>query len=374
MATTNTMSKIKFTLEALVNTISARATKGILMIVLDDKNVQGLYTYKKLKKVTENWEVANKAYIAKAFSDYGVKQVMVASKHEGADNTVAGKDNIGNSLDDALALFNNVYENGWMVAPQVTIDADKKKFVDFIKSQRNDSDFPLKGVVYNYSPDTEAVVNFTGKDLTNTINGTKTPIASEDYLIDVASVLCILGANESITNKTAKNVTECDIKSDADDCVSKGELFLYNNGTSVVFSRGVNSKQTFSTTESNALSKIRVVEVIDMVKSDLREIFNNSYIGKYGNSYSNRKTLVFNLNKYLKGIAKEGYLSNDETSTCELDIEATKIYLESLGTNTDDMKDSDILKAKIDTHVFVKSTIYVMDTIEDINFVLQYEV
>ena len=55
MSTTNTMSKLKFSLEALVSTVGSRATKGVLIVVIDDKNVQGLYTYKKLKKVTDNW-------------------------------------------------------------------------------------------------------------------------------------------------------------------------------------------------------------------------------------------------------------------------------------------------------------------------------
>lgn len=365
MATTNTMSKLKFSLEALINTVSVRATKGVLILVIDDKNVQGLYTYKKLKKVTENWETANKNYIAKAFSDYGVKTVIVASGHTNADLTVDGKDNISNSLTDVLALLNKVYQNGYLVVPQATTNADKLIISNFIKSQRNEEDYPLKGVLYNYPSDNEGIINFTATQLG--------VVASDDYTLDVASYLCTLGSNESITNHTALNVTSCDIKDDEDECVSKGELFLYNNGTNIVFSRGVNSKQTFATDESEALSKIRVVEIIDMVKSDLREIFNNSYLGKIGNSYANRKTLVSALNTYLKGLSVQGYLSNDEISYCELDVNATRTYLEAKGVDTDDMEDADVLKAKIDTHVFIRAKLYVMDVVEDVNIVLQYE-
>lgn len=365
MSTNNTMSRLKFSLEALADTIVSRADKGVLLIVLDDKNVQGLYTYKKLKKVTENWEVENKAYISTAFSDYGVAKVIVASAHTNADSTIVGKDNITNSLPNALTLLNKVFANGYLVAPQITTSTDKKVVADFIKSQRNGDDYPLKGVLYNYSADCEGIINFTGFDLKNTIDNSVTTVASEDYTIDVASHLCILGANEAITNHVAKNVTDCDIKTDDDVCVGNGELFLYNNGTNIVFSRGVNSKQTLGTNESEVLTKIRVVEIIDMVKSDLRDTFNNSYLGKYGNSYANRKSLISSLNNsYFKSIMRQGYLSNDETSYCELDVDATRTYLESKGIDTDDMKDADILKAKIDTHVFIKCTLYVMDVIE----------
>lgn len=367
MSTTNTMSKLTFSLKALVSSVTTRATKGVLLLAIDDMNVQGLYTYKKLNKVTENWEVPNKAYISKAFSDYGVKTVIVASAHTNptVPGTTTGAENITNSLSNILALFNKVYNNGYLVAPQVITDADKLIVANFIKSQRNDEDYPLKGVLYNHDSDSEGIINFTGTNLGD--------ITSDNYTVDVACYLCTLGANESITNHTAKNVTSCDIKEDEDLCVSNGELFLFNNGTNIVFSRGVNSKVTIGTDETEMLTKIRIIEVIDMVKSDLREIFNNTYLGKTGNSYANRKTLVSNLNTYLKGIATEGYLSNDDASYCALDIDATKSYLEIKGTDTTDMTDADILKAKIDTHVFLNCKLYIMDTIEDISVELQYQ-
>lgn len=375
MPTQNTMSKLKFSLQALADSTITRAEKGTLILVIDDKNVQGIKKYQQLIKVTDNWETANKNYISTAFSDYGVSEIMVVSQHTNAEKAVDGKDNIGNSIANCLALIGQVFVNGWLVAPQIkdTDTASKKIIVDFVKSQRTGLDYPLKAVLYNDSADSEGIVNFTAKGLTNTVSGVVTTVSPEDYLVDVGSYLCTLGANEGITNHVAKNITDVAVMTDPDTHVSNGELFLVNNGTNIVFSRGVNSKQIFATNESEVLSKIRVVEVIDMVKSDLRETFNNSYIGKYGNSYANRKSLVSNLNgTYFRTLMNQGYLSNDTTSFCQLDINATKVYLESKGTNTDGMKDADILKAKIDTHVFISCVLYIMDVIEDINFVLQY--
>lgn len=375
MATQNTMSKLKFSLQALADSVISRADKGVLILILDDKNVQGIHTYKQLRRVTENWEVANKSFISTAFSDYGVAEMMVVSQHTGATGTVDGKDNIGNSLADSLAMLNQVFVNGWLVAPQIedTDVASKKIVADFVKSQRKGNDYPLKAVLYNYEADSEGIVNFTAKGLKNKINGVISAVSAEEYVLQVASYLCTLGANEGITNHVAKNITEVDSVLDADLKVSNGELFLVNNGTDIVYTRGVNSKQTFATNESEVLSKIRVVEIIDMVKSDLRQTFNKSYIGKYGNSFANRKSLVSQLNgTYFKTLMRQGYLSNDETSYCELDVDATKVYLESLGVDTDNMKDIDVLRHRIDTHVFIKCRLLVMDVIEDIYFVLQY--
>ena len=353
------MQNVKFLVQALSETINTRATKGVLFLVIDDANVQGLHTYAKLKKVTDNYESENKAYISTYFSDYGVKKIVVASQHD-ADNGITG------CLDDALALLNKVNLNGWLTAPQITSDEDKKKVADFIKSQRNDEDYPLKGVLYNYKSDCEAIVNFTADDLG--YDG----VISDQYAGEVAAQLCVLGANEAITNHKAKNVTKCDVKDDNDEHVANGELFLYNNGTNIVFSRGVNSLQTIPTDQNELLTKIRIVEIIDMIKADMREIFEASYLGKIGNSYSNRKTLINTLNTYLKNLSNEGYLSNDVASTAQLDADATRKYLENRGVDTDDMTDEDVLKQNLETHVFVSVTLRVMDCIEDIDLVLQY--
>lgn len=359
MATSNTMQNVKFTIQALAETINTRAANGVLYLVLDDTNVaKGLYTYTKLKKVTEQFEDTNKAFIATAFSDYGVKKVLVAVGHDATSG-------ISGSLDSTLALLNKVSLNGWMAVPQITTPVDKTKVATFIKAQRNDEDFPLKGVLYDNESNCEAIVNFTGSNL-------GTDIDSNKYCVDVASCLCTLTSNESITSHIAKNIDSCDVKTDNDTCVANGELFLYNDGSNIVFSRGVNSLTTIPNTQSETLTKIRVIEVIDMVKSDMKEIFKVSYQGKIGNSYKNRKTLINNLNTYLKNLSNEGYLSNDELSTAVLDVDTTKTYLENRGVDTDNTTDDEILKSNLETYVFIKVTLKIMDCIEDIYINLQY--
>ena len=368
MPTNNTSNGIYFTVKALVDEVEVKATHGTLIMAIDDANVQGIHTYKKLKKVVENYEDENKAYIARAFSDYGVHKVMVVSGHDGSTG-------ITGSLPDILKLLNKVYENGYLIAPQIVSDTDKKLIADFVKSQRNDEDYPLKAVLYNYKADSEGIVNFTGKNLQGKLveDETADTKTSNEYCVDVASYLCTLGANESITSHVAKNVTNCDAKDDNDDCVANGELYLYNDGVNIVFSRGVNSLQTIPAEQNEKLTKIRMVETIDLVKTDIKTMFSNYYSGRIGNSYSNRKTLVNVINSYLRGLSKMGYLSNDNASTAELDIEATRNYLETVkGKDTDEMKDMEILQADIDSHVFIKILLRTMDSMEDFYFAINY--
>lgn len=358
MATSNTMHGTKFTVQALAETANIRAKHGVLFLILDDPTVTpGVYQYSKLKKVVEKYEEKNKSLISTIFADYGVKTLIVSVGH--------AESGLNGSLDKSLSLLNKVNENGWLAVPQIKTDEDKKKVADFVKSQRKEEDYQIKAVLYNYKSNFEGIVNFTGKDLGD--------ISPEEYTIQTAATLCTLGANEAITNHIAKNVKSCDVKVDNNECVSNGELFLYNNGTNIVYSRGVNSLEVIENTQSEALSKIRIVETMDLVKSDSNKIFESHYLGKIGNSYKNRKTLINELNSYLRTLSNEGYLSNDEESFAELDAEATRKYLESKGINTDEMKDEEVLKAKTGSYVFIKITLKIMDCIEDIHICLQYE-
>ena len=358
--TGNTLFGNKFSISALADSVTERATKGVLILVLDDATVSPkLYTYNKLREVVENYDAKNKGYITTAFSDYKVKKVIVAVGHDASEG-------ITGSLEDTLSLLNKVRVNGYMVVPQITNDQDKKKVADFIKSQRNDEDYPLKGVIYNYPADNEGITNFTGNNLG--IEG-YTP---DEYCLDVACMKCTLGANENLTNHIAKKVKTCDVKNYPDACVSQGELFLINNGTNIVFSNDVNSLTTIPNGQNEYLTHARVVEVLDLVKEDINEICNRTITGRMGNSYSNRRTVVANLCKYLKSL--KGYLSNDDLSFAELDLEATKEYLDSINFDYSEMDNETILKQKIGTNVFIKITLYVMDIMEHINFNIKYQI
>ena len=229
MATSNTLFGNKFSISALADSVTERATKGVLILVLDDATVAPkLYTYKKLREVVETYDAKNKGYITTAFSDYKVKKVIVAVGHDASEG-------ITGSLEGSLALLSKVRVNGYMAVPQITETQDKKKVADFIKTQRNDEDYPLKGVLYNYQADNEGITNFTGNNLG--IN----EYTSDEYCLDVACMKCTLGANENLTNHIAKKVKTCDVKNYPDACVSQGELFLINNGTNCIIRRYYNS-------------------------------------------------------------------------------------------------------------------------------------
>ena len=108
MATSNAMNKLIFKLHALADDYGIRSARGTLILVLDDANVQGIHTYKKFKKISENFETKNKEYMQIAFAEYGIKKLIVASGHNEGGIEV--------SIVDTLKILNRTYENGYVVA------------------------------------------------------------------------------------------------------------------------------------------------------------------------------------------------------------------------------------------------------------------
>ena len=69
---------------------------------------------------------------------------------------------------------------------------------------------------------------------------------------------------------------------------------------------------------------------------------------------------------YLKSLEAEGILQAD-MSTMEIDVDAQRAYLRSRGDNVADMTDTEIKTADTDEHVFVRGSIRMLDTIEDVD-------
>lgn len=364
MSTSNTAQSIKFKLaEQLEETQASDLDSVVFFCCSDDTVESGLYSYKGYRRVrtaNEKWSdsILNKLKIM--FSDYGVNKIFVANVKAGT-LAEAAEDKY---VEAELKWFNRVDENAWLYVDNANTDESKLAVKTWITTQRNELDYQVKSVLYCYKADEKSIFNFT-----DSVNG-------KDYVFRVVADAATLTAQESMTNKTAKGTDNCEIKEDDDECISNGELILMNNGTEIVYGTGVNSLQTLQEGETETLTKMRHVACIDLVKYNLRKFLKKSILGKQGNSFTNRNTLRNRINTILKGYAQLGYLSNDEESTCQLSVEQTKDYLDSVGRSKEyeDLKDDAILKLRIGDNVFFDLDLVLMDTMEHITIRLFYKV
>lgn len=356
------MQSITEILKALATTATVRSERGIVCLVLDDPTVTGVHSYTRLKNVTDSYSAANKAVITRCFSRRGVKSLKVACYNSTAT--------IPETIAVALTALDSVKFN-YLACP-VADETANGLIETFIKTQREASNILVKAVLNNHVGDDEGVVNFINNKVTTS---DATVYTGVEFCVDVACVAATCSSTSSLTNLAISDVASVDVVgTDFDVLVDAGKLFLFydNDLEQIVFSRAVNSKTTIGTNEKASMKKIRIMDILDMIRDDMKVTFKQSYQGKIPNSLANKKLLVSAYNTYLRGLSGTS-LSDSQTSYVELDIDATTTYLEDTkGLDCSTMTDAEILAIDTDEEVFIGGTIYPIDVTEDLALVLNY--
>ena len=113
-----------------------------------------------------------------------------------------------------------------------------------------------------------------------------------------------------------------------------------------------------------------------MIKSDIQTTIQDSYIGKYANSYDNKCLLITAINGYFQTLVNDGII---ESGTAEIDLTSQRTYLESLGKSVtvngetkkpEDLSDDEVKIANTGSHVFLRATVVLLDAIEDVSLTI----
>lgn len=81
-------------------------------------------------------------------------------------------------------------------------------------------------------------------------------------------------------------------RDELDAAVNAGKLALKWDGRKVKVARAVNSFVTTSQGMLDSFKKIKIVEIMDLIRTDITATAEDSYIGKYANTYDNKLLLV----------------------------------------------------------------------------------
>ncbi|WP_238948857.1 phage tail sheath subtilisin-like domain-containing protein [Clostridium sp. YIM B02569] len=356
------MSNINIYLKSAAETLNSRSTRGIVMLVLND-SVEGVKSYNRKRAVTDEYSEENKSKrIDKCFDKYGVSTLKVVCYTPPETISVA------------LKKIDGVKFN-YLACPTITEDEDKKAIVDFIKGQITAKNYTVKANLANYKADYENIVSNYISSIT--IDGET--LTGEEFTVDHACMCAVCSIGEGLTNKVLSGVTKVTLVDDTKDAESISELgqvgVVYDNDfESYVLTDDVNTKTTIDDSkEKDILKDRRVSEILSMMQDDLKVAFKTSWQDKKGNSYSNRKLLRDTINKsYFKPLGTKGALNGDMSNTCYLNIDAIREYIESLGVDTTDMKDEDILSYDTKRKVFMKARVYVLQTMGELEFEINY--
>lgn len=248
----------------------------------------------------------------------------------------------------------------YLVVPTVATDGMTASVVSFVKEQRADGNL-IKAVLPDAAADSEGIIN-VGTSLF--VEG-ETSYSAEKFCSRIAGIIAGTPLTMSATYAPLLELTDCTrmSRSEADAAADAGKFVALWDGDKVKMGRAINSLITTSQTKNTQFKKIKIVDAMDMISDDIRKTCEDSYIGKYANTYGNKLTLIAAISGYFDGLIRDSVIAD---YTIDIDVEANEEYLKGRGIDTSEMSEKDIRSANTGSYVFLVGTLSMLDAIEDI--------
>lgn len=249
----------------------------------------------------------------------------------------------------------------YLAIPTVKTDNKVEEVATWVKKMRENGKL-CKAVLPNHKGDSEAIINYT----TAQAFVNDKAYTTEQFTPRIAGLIAGTNMTISCTYAPLAEVTDCTrlTKAEMDAAVNNGEFIIFHDGEKVKVGRGVNSLTTTTATKAEKFKKIKIVEAMDMIADDIRKTAEDTYLGKFSNSYDNKCLLMSAIGGYFEQLIMDGILMN---ASVEIDIAGQKQYLKTNGVNVNEMSDDEIKVANTGDKVFLKANISILDAIEEIS-------
>lgn len=343
--------KITVTFTELGITAVGRGEKGTVAAILREAAEHLPMTLTQASQIPTTLGMDNRRYLERAFLGYvnPPKKVIVYPLSEDAP------------LEDALSWMEGQTFD-YIVGPANCTPEEAQGIASWIKSQRTNRCVKYKAVLPQCAADYPGVVNFTTQAL---LEGDAV-YSTAAYCSRIAGLLAGTPMKISATYAPLSELTDVPrlTKEEQDEAVGNGELVVVWDGRKAKLNRAVNSFVTTSEGMLDSFKKIKLVEIMDMIRTDINATAEDDYIGKYANTYDNKMLLVAAIRGYLEGLRQDSLIQPGYT--VEIDRDAQEQYLMSRGVDTSEMREQEIKQADTGSHVFLKLRCKLLDAIEDI--------
>ena len=270
----------------------------------------------------------------------------------------------------------------YLTIPTVETDGKGEDIATWVKTMRGTKKKKIKAVLPNVAADNEGIINFTTEKSikTETVtgkDGAKTTVdtiyTAEQYCARIAGLIAGTPMTIACTYAPLPELSDCTRLTDNDTPIDKGEFIIFYDGEKVKVVRGVNSFVTTIDGKGDSFKKIKIVEAMDMINDDIVKTAQDSYLGKYANTYSNKCLLITAISSYFAQLKRDDIVSSYSVG---LDAEAIRIYLKGRGLqatlddgtikDVDECSDEEIITADTGASVFLTGNVKILDAIEDI--------
>ncbi len=338
---------IKFT--TLAVSAVQRSQRGIVALILrDDTAVDEFYEYNIATDVNAlDWTADNYKFIMQAF--LGVPSKVIVVRGDGLDTNYT----------DQLDVLSTKQFN-WLAIPGIAA-LDTTAVSTWVQTMRNNGNM-VKAVLPDTSADNEAIVNFT----TGGIKVGADTFTASQYCGRIAGILAGIGLDRSATYFQLNEVENITEDADPDTAINDGELILIKQDGKIKIGRAVNSLTTTTVEKAAIFKKIKIVEGMDLIKSDIRTTFNNEYVGRVNNSYDNQVLFITAIRAYLRGLEGD-VLDPAYENTVGVNIEKQRLAWETIGTDTSEWDEQYIKEMSFSSYVYLDGNLKFLDAMEDLS-------
>lgn len=330
-----------------------RGDKGVVAVILRDTASVDPVALTQASQIPSTLGADNQAYLQRAFLGYVNPPKKVIAYTTDAEDT---------NLTQALAYM-ATQDFDYLVGPADCSSSEAAAIATWVDSQRTNNGAKYKAVLPNQASDKYPIINFTASGMTD---GTEEYTTAE-YCSRIAGLLAGTPMKIAATYAPLPELTDVDrlTKEELDAAVNAGELALKWDGRQVKVDRAVNSFVTTSQGMLDSFKKIKIVEIMDLIRTDITATAEDSYIGKYANTYDNKLLLVTAIRGYFMGLEQDQLVQPGYT--VDIDVSAQEQYLVARGVDTSEMTEQEIREADTGSHVFLLIRCKILDAIEDID-------
>lgn len=270
------------------------------------------------------------------------------------------------SYNDALKTLQPLKWN-YLTIPGITA-ANVIIVSAWIKEQRDKHKKTFKAVLPNCAADHEGIINSTTDKIKITDGETQFDYSVNEYAARLAGVFAGLSLARSSTYFELPEIVSADVPDNPNERIDKGELIIVYDSEKYKIGRGVTSFKSFTAEKGDELSKIKIIEGMDLYMDDIRSTFEDHYVGKVINDYDNKQAFVAALNIYHRELQGD-VLDASYNNIAQINIEAQRNYLILKKVDVENMDDLQIAMYNTGSKVFIGSNVKFVDAMEDLNLI-----
>lgn len=347
------MPKLSIIFKGLGASAVARSQGGrmAVLIVRDDTDTDRVAEYRFIDDFTSEEAARYTETNAKYIKDVleGVPKTLVVFRLQGEE-----------ALSDIFKdIKGKVDMNCWIAMADAT-QTETDDLVTFVKSSVANDKKRYKALVYQANkPDDMHVVNLVNDN-------------AGEYIPYLLGQLAGSNLDMSMIAKPLK-IDIVEEPDDLDAAINDGGFVLYNDEGEVRVARSVNSLVSTGQGITDDMKFILVVEVMDMIYTDIFKTWRDFYKGRYKNSLDNQMLLIGAINAYFTALANDMFLDPNFDNRVEIDIEKQRLanipkYGEEEVATWDDEK---VMEMTVGTNVYLKARIKILNAMEDIEFIIE---